>query len=250
MSNKKTILITGASSGLGMGMAREFAQRGYNLALCARTVSKLETIQAELLQAQPDIQVSIKALDVDDHESVFTVFRAFQQEFGQIDRVLVNAGIGKGGPIGTGLFWANKQTAITNFVSALAQCEAAMEIFREQNAGHLVVISSVSAYRGMRGNITTYAATKAAVATLADGIRMEMMGKPIKVSTIYPGYIKTPINEDIDNAPFRVDLKTGCEKMVNAIEAEVEEASVPGWPWKPVGWAMRNLPLSVVRKLT
>ena len=63
---------------------------------------------------------------------VFEVFKAFKKDMGTIDRVIVNAGMGKGASIGTGYFKANKQTAITNFVSALAQCEAAMEIFREQ----------------------------------------------------------------------------------------------------------------------
>src|SRR3546814_984947 len=66
-------------------------------------------------------------------------------------------------PLGTGYFHANRKTAETNFVAALAQCEAAMEIFRAQNDGHLVVISSMSAMRGMPRNLTTYAATKAGV---------------------------------------------------------------------------------------
>src|SRR5205807_8790948 len=94
---------------------------------------------------------------------------------GSLDRVIVNAGLGKGQPIGTGYFRANAQTAETNFVAALAQCEAAMEILREQRTGHLVVISSMSAMRGMGRNLTTYAATKAGVAALAEGIRADTL---------------------------------------------------------------------------
>src|SRR5882762_276904 len=160
---RKNILITGASSGLGAEMARQFAALGRNLALCARRTDALETLRDELLAAYPGITVSIAKLDVNDHDAVFTVFHAFADELGTLDRVIVNAGLGKGQPIGTGSFHANKQTAETNFVGALAQCEAAMEIFRKQNAGHLVVISSVSALRGFPGNTTTYAATKAGV---------------------------------------------------------------------------------------
>lgn len=147
---RKNILITGASSGLGKGMAIEFAKKGRNLALCARRVERLESLKQELLAINPDITVSIKSLDVDDHDAVFTVFKEFKQELGSLDRVVVNAGMGKGASVGTGYFYANKQTAVTNFVSALAQCEAAVEIFREQNAGHLVTISSISAVRGFR----------------------------------------------------------------------------------------------------
>src|SRR6185312_3923246 len=217
---RKNILITGASSGLGEGMAREYAKRGRNLALCARRVDRLEGLKSELLAAHPGITISLRSLDVNQHESVFEVFRAFKADLGTLDRIIVNAGIGKGQPLGTGYFWANKQTAETNFIAALAQCEAAVEIFRQQNAGHLVTISSMSALRGMRGNVTTYAATKAALATLSEGIRVDLLRTPIKVTTIYPGYIRSEINEKVKNTPFIVDTETGCRAMVAAIERE------------------------------
>ena len=246
----KTILITGASSGLGEGMAREFAARGYDLALCARRVERLETLRNEIKQKHPQVRVEIRALDVLDYEQVFEVFRAFRTDFGRLDRVIVNAGMGKGQPLGTGYFWANRQTAETNFVAALAQCEAAMEIFREQNSGHLVMISSMSAMRGMPKNLTTYAATKAGVALLAEGLRSEMLGKPIKVTTLFPGYIRSEINEKVKNTPFMVDTETGCRALVKAIEKEKATACVPAWPWTVIGMLMRNLPLSVVKKMS
>lgn len=246
----RTILITGASSGLGEGMARKFAARGYDLALCARRVERLETLRNEIKQKHPQVRVEIRALDVLDYEQVFEVFRAFRTDFGRLDRVIVNAGMGKGQPLGTGYFWANRQTAETNFVAALAQCEAAMEIFREQNSGHLVMISSMSAMRGMPKNLTTYAATKAGVALLAEGLRSEMLGKPIKVTTLFPGYIRSEINEKVKNTPFMVDTETGCRALVKAIEKEKATACVPAWPWSLIGMLMRNLPLSVVRKMS
>jgi short-subunit dehydrogenase len=246
---RKNILITGASSGLGEGMARLFAARGRNLALCARRTDRLEGLRSELLAAHPGITVSVKALDVNDHDAVFKVFHAFAEEFGSLDRIVVNAGLGKGQPLGTGYFYANKQTAETNFVAALAQCEAAMEIFRKQNAGHLVMISSVSAMRGMRKNLTTYAATKAGVAALAEGIRSEMLGKPITVSTMFPGYIRSEMNERVKHAPYMVDTETGCRALVAAIEKERATAFVPWWPWAPLGFLMKHLPLSWVRRL-
>lgn len=246
---RKNILITGASSGLGEGMARLFAAKGRNLALCARRTDRLEALREELLAAHPGIEISVKALDVNDHDAVFKVFHSFAEEFGTLDRVIVNAGLGKGQPLGTGYFYANKQTAETNFVAALAQCEAAMEIFRKQNAGHLVMVSSISAMRGMRKNLTTYAATKAGVASLAEGLRTEMLGKPIEVTTVFPGYIRSEMNERVKNAPFMVDTETGCRAMVNAIEKERAKASVPWWPWAPLGFLIKRLPLSWVRRL-
>jgi hypothetical protein len=247
---RKTILITGASSGLGRGMAREFAAMGRDLALCARRVDRLEELKQELESKHKNIRVSIKALDVLNYEQVFEVFQAFKNEFGSIDRIIVNAGSGKGQPIGTGYFWANRHTAETNFVAALAQCEASMDIFREQNSGHLVMISSMSAFRGMPRNLTTYAATKAGVATLTEGIRSEMIGKPIKVSTIYPGYIRSEINEKVKKAPFIIDTETGCRLLVKAIEKESNEACVPRWPWAVMGVLMRNMPLKIVNRMS
>jgi hypothetical protein len=246
---RKNILITGASSGLGAGMAREFAAMGRDLALCARRTDRLETLRDELLAQNPDIRISIRALDVNDHDAVFETFRAFETDLGGIDRVIVNAGMGKGQPLGTGYFYANKQTAETNFVSALAQMEAAMELFRAANSGHVVVISSISAFRGMPRNLTTYAASKAGVAALAEGLRADVMDTPIEVTTIYPGYIRSEINEKVKKVPFIVDTATGCRAMVRAIEKEPAEASVPSWPWTPLGAAMKRLPLRIVARM-
>jgi short-subunit dehydrogenase len=107
---RQNILITGASSGLGKGMAVEFAKLGRNLALCARRVERLTELQAELLAINPEIKVLIKTLDVNDHDAVFRVFKEFDAEMGGLDRIIVNAGMGKGASIGTGYFYANKQT--------------------------------------------------------------------------------------------------------------------------------------------
>jgi short-subunit dehydrogenase len=246
---RKNILITGASSGLGAEMARQFAAKGRNLALCARRVDRLEALRDEL--ARTGVEVSLHALDVNDHESVEGAFTKARDELGGLDRVIVNAGLGKGARIGTGRADANRETAVTNFVGALAQCEAAMAIFREANAGHLVVVSSVSALRGMPGAIAVYAATKAGVAALAEGIRSDVLGTPIKVSTIYPGYIRSEMNERVAHRiRFIADTQPGVRAMVSAIEREPAEAIVPAWPWRVMAPAIRHLPLGVVRKLT
>ena len=253
-ADAKTILITGASSGLGAEMARQFAARGNDLALCARRLERLEELKAEILAAHPDRRVEIRALDVNDHDRVFEVFRAFRDDFAadgrSIDRIVINAGLGKGAPLGTGGFAANKETAMTNFVAALAQSEAAMEIFRAQNAGHFVMISSMSAMRGLPKTMTTYAATKAGVAHLAEGLRAELHGKPIKVSVIYPGYIASEMNEQVAaEQPLMVSTEKGVRAMVSAIEKEKASACVPPLPWAPMSVVMKHAPMPVFKKL-
>jgi short-subunit dehydrogenase len=247
---RKTILITGASSGLGAEMARQFAARGHDLALCARRTEKLEALREEIHRDHPNARVEIRDLDVTDDGQVFEVFGAFKADFGRIDRVIINAGLGKGAPLGTGRYDANRQTAMTNFVAALAQAEAAMEIFREQDAGHLVMISSMSAMRGMPRTLTTYAATKAGVAHLAEGLRAELHGKPIKVTVLYPGYIRSEMNEKVAQAtPLMASTEKGVRAMVDAIEKEKASAHVPTLPWAPMSVLMKHAPMSLFKKL-
>ncbi|WP_150242935.1 SDR family oxidoreductase [Nocardiopsis quinghaiensis] len=248
--SKGTILITGASAGLGAEMARQFAALGYDLGLCARRTEKMEALREEITAAHPDRRVELRALDVTDDEAVFGAFRELTAALGTVDRVIVNAGLGKGAALGKGRYDANRQTAMTNFVGALAQSEAAMEIFRAQGHGHLVMISSMSALRGMRKAMTVYAATKAGVAAIAEGLRSERV-PGLDVSVIYPGYIRSEMNEHVQQRTrFMVDTETGVRSMVAAIEKRRVRAYVPAWPWAPIGFAMKRLPLSAVRKMT
>lgn len=247
---RTNILITGASSGLGEGMARCFAAMGRNLALCARRTDRLAALRDELAAQHPGIRVAIRELDVTDAPRVFTVFREFAAELGGLDRVIVNAGLGSGRRIGTGHFDENRRTAETNFVAALAQCEAAVEIFRAQNRGHLVTIASVSAMRGLPRHLTVYAASKAGLAALTEGIRAELLATPIRVTTVFPGYIRTEMNAGARRLPFEVDEAAGSRAVVAAIEREPARAFVPGWPWTPIAFAMRHLPLSVIARFT
>ncbi len=247
---RHTVLITGASSGLGAEMARQLAAKGHDLALCARRIEKLESLKAEISTAHPERRVEIRVLDVNDDDQVFEVFREFKKDFGTIDRVIINAGVGNGAPLGKGHWERNRETAMTNFVAALAQSEAAMEIFREQNAGHFVMISSMSAMRGMPKAMTTYAATKAAVAHIAEGLRYELYGKPIKVTVLYPGYIASEMNEGIpQKTPGMVSTEKGVRAMVEAIEKEKDSACVPPLPWAPMSKVMKHAPIPVLKRI-
>jgi len=262
MTAPRTVLITGASSGLGAEMARQLAARGYDLALCARRLDRLEKLRAEILAADPSGsttgRIEVRALDVNDADQVFEVFRGFRDDFADggdgegrgLDRIVINAGLGKGAPLGTGNYEANRETAMTNFVGALTQAEAAMEVFRAQGTGHLVMISSMSAMRGLPKSMTTYAATKAGVAHLAEGLRNELVGKPIKVSVIYPGYIASEMNEHVaQQTPLMVSTEKGVRAIVDAIEKEKASACVPPLPWAPLSVVMKHAPLPLFKKL-
>ena len=249
---RKNILITGASSGLGKGMSIEFAKKECNLALCARRVENLVSLKKELHAINPSIHVFIRSLDVTKSDDVFEVFKGFNEDFHaineELDRIIVNAGIGKGGSIGKGRIEANMQTAMTNFCGALSQLEAAMEIFREQNHGHLVAISSMSAFRGYSRAMTVYAATKAGLKSLAEGLRIDVLNKPIVVSSVFPGFIQSEMTDNLGKRPpFMIGGEKGAKLLVKAINKEKANAYVPDWPWRFFKIVMPFMTLKMLR---
>ncbi|WP_167097929.1 SDR family oxidoreductase [Mycobacterium sp. DL592] len=239
---RQKILITGASSGLGAGMAREFAAKGRDLALCARRVDRLDELKAELTARHPGITVAVAALDVNDHEQVPKVFAELADALGGLDRVIVNAGVGKGAPLGTGKLWANKATIETNLVSALVQVETALEMFKKAGSGHLVLISSVLGNKGVPGVKAAYCASKAGVSSLGESLRGEYASGPIKVTVIEPGYIESEMTAKSNSTMLMVDNQTGVRQIVKAVERETGRAIVPAWPWVPLVTLLRLLP--------
>jgi short-subunit dehydrogenase len=239
---RQKILITGASSGLGAGMARSFAAKGRDLALCARRTERLDELKAELTQRHPGINVAVAALDVNDHEQVPKVFGELSDELGGIDRVIVNAGIGKGAPLGSGKLWANKATIETNLVAALVQIETALQMFKKSGSGHLVLVSSVAGNKGVPGVKAAYAASKAGLSSLGESLRAEYIKGPISITVLEPGYIASEMTAKSETTMLMVDTETGVKSMVDAIERERGRAVVPGWPWTPLVALMKVTP--------
>ena len=192
----------------------------------------------------------MRALDVNDDDAVFRVFREFAAELGTIDRVVVNAGLGKGAPLGTGRYDANKQTAMTNFVAALAQTEAAMEIFRDQNAGHLVMVSldvrgprdaeephDVRRHQGRRRPPRRGPARRAA--RRADQGDRALPGLHLLGD-------ERPQPQPEPDAGLDGEGRAGDGL---AIEKEKDSACVPALPWAPLGMVMRHAPMPLFKKL-
>jgi short-subunit dehydrogenase len=245
---RQKILITGASSGLGAGMARSFAAKGRDLALCARRTDRLNELKTELSQQYPAISIAVAALDVNDHEQVAKVFSELSDELGGIDRIIVNAGIGKGAKLGSGKLWANKATIETNLVAALVQIETALEMFAKSGSGHLVLISSVLGAKGVPGVKAAYAASKAGMRSLGESLRAEYRSGPIKISVMEPGYIESEMTAKSASTMFLVDNETGVKALVDAIEREPARAVVPWWPWGPLVQLMRVLPPTLTKR--
>ncbi|CAM3780012.1 SDR family oxidoreductase [Tsukamurella strandjordii] len=242
------ILITGASSGLGEGMARTYAERGEDVGLLARRVDRLEALKAELSTVPDGGAVEIGGLDVTDFAAVPGAIDDVVGRLGGLDRAIINAGIGKGAPLGTGKAHANLETVQTNLTGALAQIEAVLEIFRTQGRGHLVLISSIAGQRGMPKAQTVYSASKAGLTAIGEGLQAEFAGSDIAVTVIKPGFIETDINKGVKTS-MKVSLDDGVKALVKAIDREPKEAAVPSWPWAPLGAVLRHGPDELTRRL-
>jgi NAD(P)-dependent dehydrogenase (short-subunit alcohol dehydrogenase family) len=109
----------------------------------------------------------------------------------------------------------------------------------------LVVISSVAAFRGLPGG-SAYSASKAAIATYADAIRAETYASGIKVTTIYPGFIDTPINQSNPSRPFLITVERGAKLIADRIDRGVQSAVVPTFPWLLLKWLAKIIPTSLL----
>lgn len=241
----RRVLITGATRGLGLGMARHFAARGYALALTGRKQAELDQLQSELAGDEP---VITRVLEITDYDSIGPCIRDCAAELGGLDIVVANAGVAFSAPAGEGNFDRVRQTIDVNVTGAIATCEAAIELFREQGQGQLVGITSVAKVRGSKGQ-GAYCCSKAALSVYLESVRCDTFDEPIVVTELAPGFIDTDLNKDMPKRPFLVSAEKGTGVMVDLIEKQVEVSFVPPWPWKLVATALRRLPVKALKDL-
>jgi short-subunit dehydrogenase len=239
----KTVFITGASSGIGRALARELAGRGYDLFLTARRLDKLERLRTEIAAADPARRVEVRQLDVTDDADVAAAIAEAAEKLGRCDIVVANAGLGSSGPVGEGRMARDRQVIETNLIGAMATVDAAVAQLRRQGGGQIVGISSVAGVRGLPGS-GSYSASKAGLAVYLDSVRAETHREPIKVTTIAPGYIDTPINQDVKSRPFLIDVQKGARVTADLIERGAGYSTVPRFPWTVVAPLLRVVPTS------
>jgi NAD(P)-dependent dehydrogenase (short-subunit alcohol dehydrogenase family) len=241
----KTVFITGASSGIGRALALELARRGYDLYLTARRLEALEEVQAEITGRDHGRRVEVRRLDVTDDRDVASAIAEAAEKLGRCDIVVANAGLGSSGPVGEGRMERERQVIETNLIGAMATLDAAIALFRRQGGGQVVGISSVAAVRGLPGS-GSYSASKAGLAVYLESVRAETHREPITVTTIAPGYIDTPINQDMKSRPFLIDVEKGARITADLIERGVGYSTVPRLPWTVFAPLLRVLPTSLL----
>ncbi len=182
----KSVMITGASSGIGKALAYELAKKGYSLALTARSIERLEEIREDIVKQCSAPKIVVRQLDVTDTDDVYVAVEELAEKLGGLDILVANAGVALAGNVGRGEFEKARQTIETNVIGAMATIDAATAHFLSKGSGHLVGISSVAALRGMPRN-SAYCASKAGIAMYLEAVRAELYSKKIDVTVSKQG---------------------------------------------------------------
>jgi len=236
----RSVLITGASSGIGEALAHEFARRGYRLAVLARRVAALQELEIAL-RAAGSPQVVVHALDLRDPAEIEPALSACAEMLGGLDIVVANAGIAPRTPIGRGTLTDLQETIAVDLTGACATVDAAVRHFRARGRGQVVGITSVARYRGLP-NFAAYSAAKEGLHRYLQVLRLESSHEDITVTELAPGYIDTPLNRGSRSRPFVIDVEKGARLMADLIERGVRYATVPTLPWRLLGPLMRIVP--------
>ncbi len=234
------VFITGASSGIGQALAQRFAQAGWRLALTARRGAQLQAwVDAQGWNAA---QARVYAADVRDVRGIVDAGRACLAEQGLPDAVVANAGISVG--IDTADFddlEVLRDTLETNNLGMAATFHPFLAGMRERGSGKLVGIASVAGIRGLPGH-GAYSASKAAVISYCESLRVECAGSGVKVVTLLPGYVDTPLTRGNRYAmPFRLPADTFADRAYAAIVAGASYRVIP-WQMALVAKLLRLLP--------
>lgn len=238
------VFLTGASSGLGMALARAYASQGAVLGLVARRAAELEALCAALPHAE---RHRVYALDVTDHAALAAAAASFMDEFGGADVVIANAGISEGTltefqedlAAFERILAVNVTATFATFTPFVARMKALPEAQRRRC--RLVGIGSVAGIRGLPG-AGAYSASKSAVISYCESLRVELRASGIKVVTIAPGYIDTPMTRvNTYRMPFLMPVERFAARAVQTIDEGVSYRVIP-WQMGVVAKLLRMLP--------
>lgn len=241
----RRVFITGASSGLGAGLARGYAKANSVLGLLARRRERLEALKSELEGC--GAQVQVYPVDVRDTRAVLEVARDFLDHANGIDLVIANAGVGLSTTSGNTYAERVAQLMETNVVGVTNTVLPFVNPMCEAKHGVLAAMGSIAGFRALPGQ-APYSASKACVHTYMDGLRMDLYGTGVHAMTLCPGFVRTPMTDQNSfSMPFMLEVDQAVTLMQKAIENRRETFAFP-WQFRSLAPVLRYAPLSVIRQ--
>ena len=222
----KIVFLTGASSGIGEGLAIELAKRGAILGLLARREDLLKEL-AEKCEAVGG-KARYFAVDVVDAQAVADAAKLLRDEFGKIDILIANAGIGGNNKETRDLQPAAVKKVIDiNLIGAVNSVYAVVPDMIAKKNGQLVAISSLAGFRGLPKS-AAYSASKAGMSAFFESVRLDVQHQGVAVTIIYPGFIRTPLTSGrAAKMPFLMELNDAIPLFIKAIERKKKLAAFP-----------------------
>jgi len=215
---KKTILVTGASSGIGKAIGEKLAQIDCNLILTARQNEKIGNWVSQL--NNKNAQILILKNDVTDKQNVAEVFNKISETFGNIDLAILNSGIGKSVSPQSFSSQIAEDIINTNFLGVVYWIEKLLPQMLKNKKGIIAPVSSLADNRGYSGS-GFYCASKAALSIFSEGLAIDLAKFGIKVITIKPGFVKTPMTDQNKfKMPFMISAEKAADKIINGIKNE------------------------------
>jgi short-subunit dehydrogenase len=231
----KVVLITGASSGIGRGLALEFARRGAAVGLFARRIDVLQELQADIVRAGGRA-ISLQG-DVTHPDTLRDAACKLTEAFGSIDVMIANAGIGAT-TRGHNLPLDDVSRIINvNLIGAANSAAAVIPQMVQRGSGRVVAIASLAAYRGLP-NSAAYCASKAGVSKLYESLRVDLRGTGVEVTVICPGFVRTRLTANHAKMLFLMDVDVAVQKIVRAIERGKKSYS---FPWQLASFVRAGL---------
>jgi short-subunit dehydrogenase len=237
-----TAVIVGASSGIGLALAKELSSRGYSLGLVARREDLLRELASEL-SGKPVIDV----VDVTNLEETTERLSALFQKLGSVDLFIYNSGIGRTNPpLDLEPELDTIRVNVLGFVNATNVAVKAME---RQGHGHLVGISSIASFRGA-GRVPAYGASKVFMSNYLEALhcRMTAISSAFAVTNVLPGFVDTPMTKNTKNKFWVATAEKAARQIVDAIFAKRRIVYVTR-RWRVVAWVMKALPVPLWKKI-
>ena len=191
MNEPRTVLITGASSGIGKACAKAFAAQKARLILCARRIDRIRELERELIALHPECEIHTFELDVRDREAVKAAIASLPEAWKKIDILINNAGLSRGlDKLHEGSYEDWEEMIDTNVKGLLYVTREVVPGMVARNSGHIINIGSIAGHEVYpRGNV--YCASKHAVDAITKGLRIDLFDTPLRVTTIDPGLVET-----------------------------------------------------------
>jgi short-subunit dehydrogenase len=223
--------ITGASSGIGLAIARQFARDGAAVMLGARRAERLDTAVREIRDAGGRAESVV--MDVTVEEQVTAFVERARTAFGRLDVMICNAGFGYYGTVEQTPTELMRRMMDVNFMGTFLAARAALPVFRAQGSGHLIVISSIVGQRGI-AQMSGYSATKAAQVGFVESLRSEFAGTAIHVSVVYPVSTETEfryaMERDFGHSVSGLGPKQSVDDVAAAVAACVRRPRPEVYP--------------------